>query len=195
MRKTHLRLPSPAMLVALVALFAALGGTSYALTLSKNSVGTKQLRSGAVTTAKIKNKAVTGKKLNLHGVTAPNASKLGGVAASGYEGRAMWALVGSSGTILAQSGGISLQDHPGLGQYYLAFPGPVEGEAVLATPSTLNGSQGEVTQGSPCGGASPPADAVHCIYGSDTVDDAFVNVSDSSSESNKSAAFYIAVLP
>ncbi len=41
--------------IALVALFVALGGTSYAaLTLPKNSVGTKQLRNGAVTAAKVR---------------------------------------------------------------------------------------------------------------------------------------------
>jgi len=50
--------PSPAMVVALIALFVALGGTSYAaLTLPKNSVGTKQLKDGAVTAAKISSSA------------------------------------------------------------------------------------------------------------------------------------------
>ena len=40
--------------IALVALFVALGGTSYAaLSLPAGSVGTKQLRNGAVTPAKI----------------------------------------------------------------------------------------------------------------------------------------------
>jgi hypothetical protein len=39
------RLPSPALAVALLALFVALGGTGYAaVTLQKNSVGSKQLR-------------------------------------------------------------------------------------------------------------------------------------------------------
>ena len=52
---------SPAMGVALVALFVALGGTGYAVvTLPKNSVGTKQLVNGAVTTKKIKARAVHG---------------------------------------------------------------------------------------------------------------------------------------
>ena len=46
--------PSPAMVVSLIALFVALGGTSYAaLSLPKNSVGTKQIKDGAVTAAKI----------------------------------------------------------------------------------------------------------------------------------------------
>jgi hypothetical protein len=41
------RLPSPATLIAVVALIIALGGTSYAaISLPKNSVGTKQIRKG-----------------------------------------------------------------------------------------------------------------------------------------------------
>jgi hypothetical protein len=53
--------PSPAMIVAMIALIAAVSGSAYAA-LSKNSVGTKQLKKGAVNTSDIKNNAVTGKK-------------------------------------------------------------------------------------------------------------------------------------
>ena len=67
--------PSPSLCLSLLALFVALGGTSYAaFSLPKNSVGTRQLRNNAVTTAKIKNHAVTGTKLDLDGVTVPSAS-------------------------------------------------------------------------------------------------------------------------
>ncbi len=75
MSRLHPRAPSPALVVSLVALIVALGGTSYAaFTLPKNSVGAKQIKNGAVTTKKIKNGAVTGPKMNLSGVTVPNAS-------------------------------------------------------------------------------------------------------------------------
>jgi hypothetical protein len=48
--------PTPTTVIALVALFVALGGTGYAaLKLPKNSVGTKQLKNNAVTGAKVKN--------------------------------------------------------------------------------------------------------------------------------------------
>jgi hypothetical protein len=51
----QVRRPSPAMLVALAALFVALGGTSYAaLQLPKGSVGTSQLKRNAVTSPKVK---------------------------------------------------------------------------------------------------------------------------------------------
>jgi hypothetical protein len=56
------RRPSPAMLVALVALFVALGGTGYAaLSLPKNSVGSAQLQKGAVTSNKVKDHSLLAK--------------------------------------------------------------------------------------------------------------------------------------
>ena len=74
MWKFVLRRPSPALVVAFVALLIALGGTSYAaFRLPRNSVGTKQLRQNAVTASKIKNGAVTASKINTSGLTVPNA--------------------------------------------------------------------------------------------------------------------------
>lgn len=54
--------PSPAMIVAVIALVAALTGTAFAA-LGKNSVGSKQLKKNAVTAAKIKGNAVTEAKI------------------------------------------------------------------------------------------------------------------------------------
>jgi hypothetical protein len=65
--------PSPALIVAIVALIVALGGTSYAaLYLPSNVVGTSQLKKGAVTTRKIKNGAVTGNKVAANTITGGN---------------------------------------------------------------------------------------------------------------------------
>ena len=53
--KLRPKVPSPAMGVACIALVVALCGTGYAaVALSKNSVGTAQLKANAVTSAKIK---------------------------------------------------------------------------------------------------------------------------------------------
>jgi hypothetical protein len=47
------RKPSPALVIAILALVLALGGTSYAaLSIPNNSIATAQLRNGAVTAAK-----------------------------------------------------------------------------------------------------------------------------------------------
>lgn len=51
--------------MGVIALFVALGGTSYAATqLPPNSVGTKQIRAGSITATKIANGAVTPAKLS-----------------------------------------------------------------------------------------------------------------------------------
>jgi hypothetical protein len=64
MRKV-VRRPSPAMVVACIALLVALGGTSVAAVtqLARNSVGTPQLRNNAVTNPKIRNNAVNSAKV------------------------------------------------------------------------------------------------------------------------------------
>ncbi len=64
------RRPSPALVVAVVALVVAMFGTAYAATqLPKNSVGTKQLKANAVTTAKVKKNAITTAKIKKNAVT------------------------------------------------------------------------------------------------------------------------------
>ena len=54
-----------ANVMATVAVFVALGGSSYAaLSLPKKSVGTKQLKRNAVTSSKVRNGAITGADVN-----------------------------------------------------------------------------------------------------------------------------------
>lgn len=56
--------PSPAMLIALVALFVALGGSSYAaVSLSKNSVANKHLKDDSVTSAEVKKESLAASDL------------------------------------------------------------------------------------------------------------------------------------
>jgi hypothetical protein len=63
-KRRWLHAPSPAMMVACVALFVALGGTSYAaIKLPANSVGTKQIKNSAVTGAKVKDATLTEAKI------------------------------------------------------------------------------------------------------------------------------------
>lgn len=76
MKTKRIGRPSPAMVVAVVALVLAMVGTGYAaFKLPKKSVGTAQLKGSAVTNAKIKNGTITGKKLNLKKLgTVPSAT-------------------------------------------------------------------------------------------------------------------------
>jgi hypothetical protein len=77
--------------VAYLALFVALGGTSYAaFRLPAGSVGTRQLRNGAVTSTKIANGSITPAKLN--------AGAVGGTIRH-------WAFVDQDGTLIGGSRG------------------------------------------------------------------------------------------
>jgi hypothetical protein len=84
-KKRSLR-PTPALVVAFVALFAAMGGVGYsAVKLSPSSVKAKNIKTGAVTTNKIAEGAVTTPKLAPDAVApnaayAMNAARLGGAA-------------------------------------------------------------------------------------------------------------------
>ena len=85
----RLKWPSPALLVAITAVFLAIGGAAYA----GLRVGTRDLQNGAVTAAKLHKKAVTTKKIKRDSVTGakvkesslgtvPNANAVGGLPAN-----------------------------------------------------------------------------------------------------------------
>ncbi len=57
----RMKTPSPALIISIIALIAALGGTAWAV--SKNSVGNKQLKKNAVSASKIRSNAVTSAKI------------------------------------------------------------------------------------------------------------------------------------
>ena len=84
--------PSPALIVAVIALIVSMGGTGYAaFTLPRNSVGTKQLKSGAVTAAKVKRHSLTGAQINVKKLgtvpkaqTAAPTGRAGGALAGKY---------------------------------------------------------------------------------------------------------------
>jgi hypothetical protein len=85
------------MVVSLIALFVALGGTSYAAitALPKDSVGTKQLQNSAVTKAKISDGAVTAAKISS---SAGGAVKVVGAAgAPAYQNGWVAAVEGDEG--------------------------------------------------------------------------------------------------
>ena len=64
MRRVRFGKPSPAMVVSIIALVVAMGGTGYAaITLPKNSVGSKQIRRGAVKNADLARGAVTSRSV------------------------------------------------------------------------------------------------------------------------------------
>lgn len=149
-RTLRARHPSPALVIAIIALIVALGGTSYAaFNLPKNSVGSRQLRKGAVTSAKIHNgavssskiarNAITSKQLNLAQLgTVPSASNasnsdaLGNAPATSFQQKILWARVAPDGTLTAGSGTIS-SGILATGLYEVIFNRSVTGCAYEAT--------------------------------------------------------------
>jgi Rieske Fe-S protein len=145
MRKRFVRRPSPAMIVALVALCLGAGGSAVAakLKLSKNAVKTKNIKNGAVTKDKIGSAAVTKDKIADGAVTdakiaagAVGAAKLGGSA------KASWMETNTGGTaITRQSGGIAMTPD-GTGQNVVDFGVNIGNRAVVVTPTI---TLGEIT--------------------------------------------------
>ena len=83
--------PSPALVISVIALIAALTGSAYAV----NKIGTKQLKKNAVSTQKIKPGAVTTPKIRPGAVTE---SRL----ATSERGKAVaYATVNANGTVVA----------------------------------------------------------------------------------------------
>ncbi len=79
--------PSPAMVVAVIALVGSLGGTSYAAaTLAKNSVGSAQLRTNAVTSAKVKNGTLLAKDFKAGQLPAGKTGPAGATGPAGPAG-------------------------------------------------------------------------------------------------------------
>jgi hypothetical protein len=126
--------------------------------------------------------------------TAGDAGALGGVPASGYQGKVMWARVDGTGTILSQSGGISLEGHPAAGAYYLHFPAPVAEKALIASGSwtPIESGKSAAYKAVSCGGSA--SGGASCAGGGgDTSSDLYVEVTEPGKLIN--AAFFIAVIP
>jgi hypothetical protein len=131
-----------ANVVATMALFIALGGTSYAaIKLPHNSVGTEQIKSGAVHTGEIRDRTIRLQDLS----TTARASLRGQTGPQGPQGPAgapaikHFASVSSSGGLIrgdATSGGSG----GAIGAYVIGFAESVSGCAYSATLGTTDSS-------------------------------------------------------
>ena len=141
--------PAASMIVACLALFVALTGTGIAATaLAPGSVHTAALANGAVTTPKIAAHAVTLAKLaasaRIPGPRGPKGDQgpAGSAGPAGPAGPgAKWALVGADGTIIAQSGGITIQN-PDPGRYFVNFGTSLTGHGIAVTDADTTGDNG-----------------------------------------------------
>jgi hypothetical protein len=167
--------PSAALVVAIIALFVAMGGSAYAgFSVPRNSVGSKQLKKNAVTKKKIAGSAVTGAKIAngtitggkirlstlgtvpsantantatsaTHASTADDATNVGGKPIR-------WVLVDKTGSIVEQSGGFTVTSHPAAGNYVIGAGSTVTGHAIIASDGFASDtSKRGVTVAGPCG--------------------------------------------
>ena len=83
------RAPSPALLIAILALVVAMGGTSYAaLSIGRNSVGSKQLKANSVQSAKVKNGSLLARDFKAGQLPAGPAGAPGATGPQGAAGPA-----------------------------------------------------------------------------------------------------------
>ncbi len=133
---------SYANVTATLALFIALGGSSYAaLSLPRNSVGTQQLRAGAVRSTDVKNRSLQVSDLSTR-ARASLAGRQGPAGPPGPAGAAAarhFAAVSASGGLLrgnATSGG----NAGGTGTYVVGFAERVSSCVYSATVGTTDGN-------------------------------------------------------
>src|SRR3954452_8791985 len=85
--RLRLQRPSPAMVVALVALFVAMGSAGYAaFKLPKNSVGSKQIKKNAVNSSKVANGSLIAGDFKAGQLPAGPQGLKGGTGAKGDKG-------------------------------------------------------------------------------------------------------------
>jgi len=141
--------------VGYLALFIALGGVSYAaVTLPINSVGSKQIKRGAVKNSDLGKSAVTTGKVKNGSLLSTDfkpgqlvAGAPGGTGPQGPQGlkgnpgtngtngapaTALWAVVGGDGTLARGSHVVSTSQSPGVAAYTVVFDRDVSNCAFLA---------------------------------------------------------------
>jgi hypothetical protein len=123
-------LPSPAMVVACVALIMSLGGSAYALVVTG-----KQIRNNTVTGKDIRNRSLTGREFraNKLGGRSIKESSLGTVSSASLAyGGHRFAVVNTGGQ-LVRGRNVSSVARTGDGRYQVIFNADVRGCAYFAT--------------------------------------------------------------
>ncbi len=133
-----------ANVAATLALFIALGGTSYAaLTLPRNSVGDRQIRAGAVRSSEVRDRSI-----RLRDISVGTRSQLkGGVGPAGPAGPAgaaaiKYFAVAQAGGRFVRGNAVSGGHEPAPGSYSVGF---AEGVSACAYSATLGSSDASPT--------------------------------------------------
>jgi hypothetical protein len=155
--RSHL---SYANVMATIAVFIALGGTSYAVaTLPRNSVGAKQIRNGAVGKSEIRSGAIRSKHLHDRSVSLRDISLKARTALSGQRGEPgapgppgppsipLSAAVSAGGAATSGTGGHVMTHSAGTGEYDVRFDRDLRGCYAVASLSRVAGTPPEFPDG------------------------------------------------
>jgi hypothetical protein len=156
MRDLKSHRPSPALVVSVIALSVALGGTSYAaIVLPANSVGTKQIKKNAVTSAKVKNGSLLSADFRAGQLPAGATGATGATGLKGDKGD-----TGTNGTngAAGPAGPPGVKGDPGTP----AAPGTDGADGADGTAGTagVNGAATRVRASKPAGDITVPANTI-----------------------------------
>jgi hypothetical protein len=192
-----------ANVISTLCLFLLLGGSAYAAAeLSKNSVGTRQIKDGAITQKKL-SKALLASlpSPGVPGATGP-AGPAGAPGKDGQPGPAgtavRWALVNGDGNITASSDGATKVTIPSqnLSQYFIDFHTPVTNRPILVSSSYRETAGfGEGLKASPCGGMGTSIGAIDCPLPTGDNDHTVFVLSTFEGKLNSPQGFYVVLLP
>src|SRR4051794_33433858 len=170
MRRWLIERLSYANVTATLALFLALGGTSYALTLPRNSVGSKQIRSKAVGTSELRSGAVRsgdvrnrslqlrdlslGARTSLRGATGSQ----GPVGPAGPAGPTYGVAISSGGGVIR--GHAKFKTTRGINEYIVEFDRPA---TECVTTATLALDEGDTNAQPPPGTVTVSREGVRTV--------------------------------
>jgi hypothetical protein len=167
MRTRLFKCPSASMIVAMLALFIAIGGTAAAAgglingaKLVNHSVTGKKLKNGTITGTQVKESSL-GKVPNA--AHADNANTLGGNGPGAFEPAESWALIQGTATgaaVLTQSGGFGTVTRFTTGFYVVDTGASAVRKPLTATINLSTGAG--FASVAPCGGNANNPGGVNC---------------------------------
>ena len=136
--------PTPALVVSIVALVAAIGGTSYAAMsidskdIAKDAIGSRHVDNGALKGKDLKSETLGDEQIAESKLGAvPSVNTLGGETAADQKVR--WLLLNERGQIEEQSGGFNILDAYGTNQnVYIDAGESLAGKGLVATIAIQN---------------------------------------------------------
>jgi hypothetical protein len=185
--------PSPAMVVACIALLFAMTGAGYAAgMIGPNTVGTKQLKKNAVISSKVKNRSLLAVDFKAGQLPRGAAGSQGPQGPQGPAGPAgpgaRWVVVSPNGVISKQSGGIVVSKVQA-GAYIVNFGSDVSRQLFLANSALINdGDFRGVVIASSCVDYSTFCN----LYGANLPNSVAVFTTDATNGNQEDHSFYLA---